>query len=48
MAQREYVSMSGPLAGQVMRLDLVFDIDPFSRETISRLTRGGRREGGAA
>lgn len=37
-AQREYAATTGPLAGQVLRLDLVFDIDPFSRETISRLT----------
>lgn len=38
LAQREYVSTSGPLAGKVMRLDLVFDVDPFTPETISRLT----------
>lgn len=39
LAHREYVSTSGPLAGQVIRLDLVFDIDPFSREMIGRLSR---------
>ena len=38
-AQQEYVSTTGPLAGQVMRVDLVFDIDPFSQETIGRLER---------
>jgi RND superfamily putative drug exporter len=38
-AQREYVSTQGPLAGQVVRIDLVFDVDPFSRETIGRLTQ---------
>ncbi|MBL8848889.1 MAG: MMPL family transporter [Planctomycetaceae bacterium] len=38
LAQREYVSTSGPLSGKVMRLDLVFDVDPFTPETISRLT----------
>jgi putative drug exporter of the RND superfamily len=39
LAFSEYVSPGGPLAGNVIRLDLVFDVDPFSRETISRLTR---------
>jgi len=38
LALSEYVSPGGPLAGNVIRLDLVFDIDPFSRETISLLT----------
>ena len=37
-AQRAYVSTGGPLEGQVTRVDLVFDVDPFSRETIGRLT----------
>lgn len=36
-ARREYVSSSGPLAGKVLRIDLVFDIDPFSPESIDRL-----------
>jgi RND superfamily putative drug exporter len=36
-ARREYVSTSGPLAGKVLRLDLVFDIDPFTPESIGRL-----------
>lgn len=38
-AQTEYVSTLGPLAGRVMRLDLVFDFDPFTPETISRLSQ---------
>jgi RND superfamily putative drug exporter len=36
-ARREYVSSSGPLAGKVLRVDLVFDIDPFTPESIGRL-----------
>lgn len=36
-ARREYVSSAGPLAGKVLRIDLVFDIDPFSPESIDRL-----------
>lgn len=39
IAQRTYVSTAGPLAGRVVRLDLVFDIDPFSSESVDRLTR---------
>ncbi|QDT55560.1 Putative membrane protein YdgH [Caulifigura coniformis] len=37
VAQRAYVSTSGPLAGTVMRVDLVFNIDPFERSSISQL-----------
>ena len=36
-ARREYVSSAGPLAGKVLRIDLVFDIDPFSPESVNRL-----------
>jgi len=37
VAQRAYVSTSGPLAGTVMRIDLVFNVDPFERSSISQL-----------
>jgi RND superfamily putative drug exporter len=37
MAQRNYASLQGPEAGQVMKIDLVLSIDPFSRESISTL-----------
>lgn len=41
-ARREYVSTAGPLAGKVLRLDLVFDIDPFTPESIGRLAAAER------
>lgn len=47
IAQRTYVSTAGPLAGQVVRVDLVFDIDPFSSESVDRLTRAEQAVGGA-
>jgi RND superfamily putative drug exporter len=37
IAHKAYVSTSGPLAGKVMRIDLVFNIDPFERTSISQL-----------
>lgn len=39
LAQQVYVSGSDALAGKVLRLDLVFNIDPFSRETIALLSQ---------
>jgi RND superfamily putative drug exporter len=38
-AHRTYTSVNGPLAGQVIRLDVVLDDDPFSRESMETLTR---------
>jgi putative drug exporter of the RND superfamily len=38
MARKTYVSQDGDLAGDVVRLDLLFDIDPFERTSIYRLT----------
>ncbi len=46
-ARREYVSSSGPLAGKVLRVDLVFDIDPFSPESIDRLAAAEQAVRGA-
>lgn len=37
-AHRTYTSHRGPLAGTVVRVDLVLDLDPFSREAVDRLT----------
>lgn len=37
-AHATYVSSSEPLAGKVVRVDLVFENDPFTRESIGRLT----------
>jgi RND superfamily putative drug exporter len=37
VAQKAYVSTTGPLAGTVMRIDLVFNVDPFERSSISQL-----------
>lgn len=34
-----YISQSEPLAGQVLRLDFVFQHDPFSRDSIAHLDR---------
>lgn len=39
MAQRAYVSMTGPHSGTVLRLDLVFNTDPFDRDSVTKLTR---------
>ncbi|MFV0444919.1 MAG: MMPL family transporter [Planctomycetaceae bacterium] len=36
-ARRIYASTKGPLAGQVMRLDLILNQDPFARESIEQL-----------
>jgi putative drug exporter of the RND superfamily len=38
-AHRTYTSHRGPLAGTVMRIDLVLDLDPFSREATDRLSQ---------
>ena len=38
-AHKTYTSLRGDLAGEVMRLDLVLNIDPFSRESIEQLGR---------
>lgn len=38
-ALRTYLSSDGDRAGDVVRLDLVFNIDPFSRDSINQLTR---------
>ncbi len=37
-ARKTYLSQEGPLAGKVIRLDLVFDVDPFSRDSIDLLS----------
>ncbi|MBX3438840.1 MAG: MMPL family transporter, partial [Planctomycetaceae bacterium] len=37
-AMRTYLSGTGEYAGDVIRFDLVFDIDPFSRDSVNRLT----------
>jgi putative drug exporter of the RND superfamily len=37
IAHKAYVSTIGPHAGKVMRIDLVFNIDPFERTSISQL-----------
>lgn len=36
---KAYVSTTGPLAGDVMRIDLVLDVDPFTRDSIDALNR---------
>jgi RND superfamily putative drug exporter len=38
-ALKTYLSSEGELAGDVVRLDLVFNIDPFSRDSIEQLTQ---------
>jgi RND superfamily putative drug exporter len=38
-AARTYLSQIGELAGDVIRLDLLFNIDPFSRDSIDQLSR---------
>ncbi|MCA9025412.1 MAG: MMPL family transporter [Planctomycetaceae bacterium] len=38
-AQRTYLSSEGELSGDVIRMDLLFDIDPFSRDSIELLAR---------
>ncbi|MBX3440824.1 MAG: MMPL family transporter [Planctomyces sp.] len=38
IAHKSYASDSGPHAGTVIRLDLVFDEDPFSRDSIAHLS----------
>jgi len=38
LAHKTYVSLKGPHAGTVMRIDLVSADDPFSRQAISRLS----------
>jgi RND superfamily putative drug exporter len=37
-ARNAYSSRTGPYAGEVIRLDLVFDRDPFSRDSINQLS----------
>ncbi len=37
-AQRTYLSSEGELSGDVMRLDLLFEIDPFSRDSIDLIS----------
>jgi RND superfamily putative drug exporter len=39
VAQKTYLSTSGPLAGNVMRIDLVFNNDPFTSASVDQLTR---------
>ncbi len=38
-AHRSYTSVNGPLAGQVMRMDIILEDDPFSRDSIRNLNR---------
>ncbi len=38
-ARRTYLSGDGELSGDVMRFDLLFDIDPFSRDSIDLITK---------
>jgi len=38
-AHRTYTSTDGPLAGQVMRLDIVLNDDPFSKNSVKNLER---------
>lgn len=38
-AHRTYTSLNGPLAGQVMRLDIILDDDPFSKDSVRNLER---------
>lgn len=38
-AFKTYVSTTGPLAGDVIRIDLVLDVDPFTRGSITTLDR---------
>ncbi|WP_437225617.1 MMPL family transporter [Planctomicrobium sp. SH661] len=38
-AHRTYTSLDGPLAGQVMRLDVILNDDPFSRNSVRNLAR---------
>ncbi len=37
IAHRAYASTAGPLSGEVIRVDLVFNVDPFERSSISQL-----------
>lgn len=37
LAQKAYSSTEGPLKGKVMRVDIVFDTDPFARDAVNRL-----------
>lgn len=37
LAQKAYCSMEGDLQGKVMRVDIVFDTDPFARDAVTRL-----------
>ena len=39
MARKTYVSQDGDLAGAVVRLDLIFNVDPFDRDSIAHLDR---------
>jgi len=36
-AQKAYCSMEGPLQGKLMRIDIVFETDPFARDAVTRL-----------
>jgi len=36
---RNYASLNGPEAGKVLRMDIVYEQDPFSRESFDLLTR---------
>lgn len=38
-AHRTYTSLDGPLAGQVMRLDIILNDDPFSKDSVRNLAR---------
>jgi len=38
-AHRTYTSLDGPLAGQVMRLDIIMNDDPFSKDSVKNLER---------
>ncbi len=37
LAQKAYCSLEGPLQGKLMRLDIVFQTDPFARDAVTRL-----------
>jgi RND superfamily putative drug exporter len=39
VAQKTYLSTAGPLSGKVMRIDLVFNHDPFTSASVEQLTR---------
>jgi putative drug exporter of the RND superfamily len=38
LARKTYVAQEGDLAGDVIRVDLLFDVDPFDRTSIERLS----------